>query len=171
MTSQHCLLISQRKVVKYFFVVVQSLSRFQLFATPCTIARQASLFPTMSQNLLKLVSIESVMLSNNLIFCCPPISFCLQSFPASESFPISWLSTSCGQSIRTPETILSMTIHGWFPLELTGLISCCPRDSQESSPTQQFESINSSTLRLHGPPLTFSHDYADICWQSDVSAF
>ena len=37
---------------------------------------------------------------------------------------------------------------------------CCPRDSQESSPTPQFESINSSTLSLlYGPPLTSVHDY------------
>ena len=57
---------------------------------------------------------------------------------------------------------------------------CCLRDSQESSPTPQFKSINSLALSLlYGPTLTFIHDYwknhsfdhMDFCWQSDVSAF
>ena len=48
---------------------VQSLSRVQLFATPWTVARQASLSITNSQSLLKLMSIESVMPSNHLILC------------------------------------------------------------------------------------------------------
>ena len=50
---------------------VQSLSRVQLFATPWTAARQASLSITNSQSLLRLMSIESVMPSNHLIHCCP----------------------------------------------------------------------------------------------------
>ena len=53
------------------FVVVQLLSCIQLFATPWTEARQASLPFTVSQSLLKLTSIESVMPSNHLILCCP----------------------------------------------------------------------------------------------------
>ena len=52
-------------------VVVQSLSRVQLFATPWTAACQSSLSFTISWNLLKLMSIESVMPSNHCIFCCP----------------------------------------------------------------------------------------------------
>ena len=52
---------------------VQSLSRVKLFATPWTAARQASLPITNSQSLLELMSIESVMPSNLLILCCPPL--------------------------------------------------------------------------------------------------
>ena len=57
---------------------------------------------------------------------------------------------------------------------------CSPRDSQESSPTLQFRSINSSVLSLlHSPSLASIHDYGknhsldltDLCWQSSVSAF
>ena len=57
---------------------------------------------------------------------------------------------------------------------------CCPRDSQESSPAQQFESISSSALCfLSGTILTYvyyywkhhSFNYMDICQQSNVSAF
>ena len=67
---------------------VQSFSRVQLFATSLIAAREASLFITNSRSSLKLMSIESVMLSNHLIlFCC--LSSCPQSFPASGSFPIS----------------------------------------------------------------------------------
>ena len=51
--------------------VVQSLSRVRLFATPWTAARQASLSFSISQSLLKLMSIESVMPSNHLILCHP----------------------------------------------------------------------------------------------------
>ena len=53
------------------FSSVQALSRVQLFATPWTAAHQASLSIINSQSLLKLMSIESVMPSNHLIFCCP----------------------------------------------------------------------------------------------------
>ena len=53
------------------FVIVQSLSYVQLFVTQWTAAHQASLSFTISQSLLKLMSIESVMPSNHLILCHP----------------------------------------------------------------------------------------------------
>ena len=55
----------------YQFSSVQSLSRVRLFATPWTAARQASLSITNSQSLLKLMPIESVMISNHLVLCRP----------------------------------------------------------------------------------------------------
>ena len=80
---------------------VQSLSCVQLFVTPGTAARQASLSITNSRNSPKPMSIESLVDG-----CYPTISSsvflfssCLQSFPASESFPMSPLFTSGGQSI------------------------------------------------------------------------
>ena len=51
------------------------------------------------------------------------LSFCLQSFSVSESFPVSWFFTSGGQSIRASASVLAMNIQGWFPLGLTGFIS------------------------------------------------
>ena len=54
-----------------FHLAVQSLSCVLLFATPWTAARQASLSFTVSQSLLKLMSIESMMPSNHLILCHP----------------------------------------------------------------------------------------------------
>ena len=56
---------------KTAFISVQSLSRVQLFATPWTAARQASLSITNSWSSRKLTSIESVMPSSHLILCCP----------------------------------------------------------------------------------------------------
>ena len=53
------------------FSLVQSLNRVSLFVTPWTAAFQASLSFTYSQNLIKFMSIESVMLSNHFILCCP----------------------------------------------------------------------------------------------------
>ena len=89
-----------------------------LFETPWTAARQASLYFTISQSLLKFMSIEWMMLSNHLILCYP-LLLCLQSFLAWGSFPMSWLFTSGGQSA----SVLPLTIQGWFPSRLTSLIS------------------------------------------------
>ena len=52
-------------------VLFQSLSRVQLFVNPWTAAHQASLSFTIAQSLLKLMSIESMMLSKHLILCRP----------------------------------------------------------------------------------------------------
>ena len=87
--------------------------------------------------------------------------FCLSSFPAPRSFPMNRLFTSGGQSIEASASapVLPMNIQSWFLLGLTGLI-LLSRESQESSPAPQFESINSSALSLlYGPPLTSVHDY------------
>ena len=93
--------------------------------SPRTAARQDSLSFTISWSLLKLMSIESVMLSNHLFFLCCPFSYCLQSFPASGSFLMSQLLAWGGQSIGASAlaSVLPMNIHCWFPLGLTDLIS------------------------------------------------
>ena len=59
------------KFEKYFDVFIQFVSRVRLFTTPWTAARQAPLSSTISQSLLKLMSIESVMPSSHLILCHP----------------------------------------------------------------------------------------------------
>ena len=61
--------------LNYFaFVVAQSLSHVWLFAPPWTVARQASLSSTISWSLLRFLPIESVMISNHIIICCPLLS-------------------------------------------------------------------------------------------------
>ena len=114
----------RRPLVTSTFVVVQSLNCVWLSATPWIAAHQASLSLTISWNLLKLTSIESVMPSNHFILC-GPFSSCLQSFPASESFPMSQPFASGGQNIgaSASTSVLPMNIQIWFPLGLIGLIS------------------------------------------------
>ena len=107
--------------------VVNQFSQFSdvwLFATPWTAACQDSLSISNSQSLLKLISIESVMPSNHFILYVL-FSSCLQSFPASGSFPMSQFFPSGGQSIRATASasVLPMNIQEWFPLEWAGWFS------------------------------------------------
>ena len=111
-----------------------------------------------------------------------PFSPCPQIFPASGSFQMSQLFAWGGQSIGVSASAsdLPMNTQDWSLLGWTVGSPCSPRDSQESSPTPQFKSINSSVLSFpHSPTLTSVHDYwrnhsfdyMDLCWQSNVSAF
>ena len=113
---QNLIVTCSLKFVIIFIIIcqsVQSLSHVWLFVTLRTVACLASLSMTNSQSLLKVMSIELVMPSNHLILCCP-FSFCLQSFPASGSFPTSWPFTSGGQSIgaSASASVLPMNIQG-----------------------------------------------------------
>ena len=120
-------------------------------------------------------------------WCHPPISSSVvpfsghQSFPASGSFPISWLFASSGQSIGVSASVsvLPMNIQDWFLLGLTGLILQSKGLSRVFSSTQ-FKSINSLVLSLlYSPTLTSMHDHwknhsfgqMNFCWQSKISAF
>ena len=104
---------------------------------------------------------------------------CLRSFPASGYFPMRQLCASGGQSTRASASasVLPMNNQGWFPSGNQDWLvwpPWCPRDSQESSPVPQFESINSSVFSLlYGPTLTSvrdywknpNFDYMDLCQQ------
>ena len=144
-----------------FVAVVQSLSHVWFFVMPRTEACQASLSFTISWSLLKLLSIDLVIPSNNLILC--HLLLLLPSFSASGSFPMSQLFKTSRQSIGASASlsVLPMNIQNWFPLGLTDLTPCYSRDSQKSSLTPQFKSISSSVLNfiLYCPTLTSIHDY------------
>ena len=105
-------------------IVVQSLCCVQLFATLWTAAHQAFLSFTISQRLLKLMSIESVMPSNRFILC-RPFLLLPSIFPSISGFPMSWLFLSGGQSIGAlaSASVFPMNIQDRFPLGWTGLIS------------------------------------------------
>ena len=90
-----CYIILSRAAVH--FSSVQSLSHIQLFATPWTTAHQVSLSITNSQSLLRLMSIESVMLSNHLILC-RPLLLLPSIFPGIRVF-----STESALHIRWPK--------------------------------------------------------------------
>ena len=147
---------------------------------PMDCSTPGSLSFTVSQNLLKFMSIELVMPYNYLILCYPLI-LTPSIFPSIRVF-----SNESALLIMWPK-YWSFSIS--LSNEYSGLISfridwlkgpCSPRDSQEFSPTPQFKSISSSVLSfLYSPTLTSVHDYwkhhsfdyTDLCWQSDVSTF
>ena len=164
--------------------VVQLPSCVRLFATPWTAARQACLSFTISQSLLKFMSIVSVMLSNHLILCHPlllPSIFSQQSFPADLSsepairvrWPKYWsfsfsISPSSGYS-----GLISFSVN-WFDLLVV-------QETLES--LLQHHSLKASVLRHSAffmvqpshPDMTTgksdSFDYMDLCGQNYVFAF
>ena len=142
--------------------MISSVAQSCLFATPWTMARQASLSITNSWSLLQLMSIESVMPSNHLILCRPRLLLA-STFPSIRVF-----SNDSDLRIRCPK-YWSFSFSISPSNKYSGLISfsdgligspCSPRDSQESSPIPQFTSINCLVFSLlYGSTLTFIHDY------------
>ena len=126
-----------------------SLSCVWLFETSWAAAHQVSLSITNSRSLLKLLSIESVMPSSHLTLCRPlllPSIIPNITVFSNESVPL----------IRWPK-YWSFNFSISPSNEYSGLVGspCSPRDSQESSPTPQFKSINSLVLRLlYSPAVT-----------------
>ena len=102
----------QEKRLRLLCRLVQLLSRVWLFVTPWTAGPE-----TISWSLLKLVSIESGVPSNHSSSVVPFTS-CLQSFPASGSFPVSQFFASGGQSIKPSASVsvLPMDIQDWWLL-------------------------------------------------------
>ena len=107
-----------------------------------------------------------------------PFSSHPQSFPASGSFPMSWLFASGGRSIgaSAAASVLPMNIQGWFPSGLTGLISLQSKGlSRVFSSTTIWKHQFFSTQPFYSPTLTSVHDYwknhswdhMDLCGQSD----
>ena len=160
--------------------VVQLLSCVRLFATPWTAACQASLSFTISQSLLKFMSIESVMPSNRLILCCP-LLLLPSIFPSIRVSLMSQLFASSGQSIGvSASSVLPMNIQGQFPSGLTGLISLQSKGLSGvfcNSTVQKHQFFGAqlslwSNSHIHTWLLgNHSFDYMDLCWQSNISAF
>ena len=144
------------------FSSVQSLSCVWLFATPWITAHQAFLSITNSQSSLRLMSIESVMPSSHLIlgrplFLLPPIPPNIRVFPNESSLRMRWPNYWSFSFSNIPSKehpgLISFRMDSFGP-------PCSPRDSQESSPTPQFKSINSLALSfLHSPTLTSIYDH------------
>ena len=126
-----------------------------LSATPRTAAHQASLSISNSQSLLKLMSIQSVIPAKHLILCRPllrPSIFPSIRIFSNESvlrtrWPKDW---SFGFSISPSNEYSGLICFRMDWLDLP----CSPRNSQESSPTPQFKSINSLVLSLLYGPLS-----------------
>ena len=108
------------------------------------------------------------------IACSATLLFCLQSFPASGSFPVSPLFASGGQSIgaSASASVLLMNIQNWFPLGLAGLISLqskgLSRDYNTTVEKHNFfgtqPSLWSSSFIQHDYWKNHSFDETDLCW-------
>ena len=145
------------------------------FETSWTAARQAFLSFSVSQSLLRLMSIELMMPSNHPIFHCP-LLLIPSIFPTIRVFSNSQLFTSNGRStgVSVSPSVLPMNIQGWFPLELTGLISLQAKElsrvfsntmvqkhqfKNKNNNNKKTKSINSSALSLlYSPTLTSIHE-------------
>ena len=112
------------------FSLVQSLSCIQLFVTPWTAAHQASLSITNSWNLLKLMSINSVMPFNRLILCYP-LLLLLSIFPSIRVFsnesvlhikwPKYWSFSFSISPSNEYSGLISFRMTGWISLRSKGL--------------------------------------------------
>ena len=140
---------------------VQSLSCVRLFVTPWIAAHQASLSITNSRSSLKLTSIkyDAIQPSHPLLSPSPPAPN-----PSQHQSLFQWVNSSH----QVAKVLQFQLQHESFKWTLKtdflqdGLVGspCSPRDSQESSPTPCFKSINSLVLSfLHCPTLTSIHDY------------
>ena len=123
-----CKLETEVILVIYFclflniFAIVQSLSHVWFLVTPWTTAHQAPLSSTISQSLLKFLSVELVMLSNHLILCLPHLLPSI--FPSLRVFSNESVFCISGQGIgaSVSAAVLQMDIQDWLPLGLTGLM-------------------------------------------------
>ena len=128
-------------------------------ATTRTTAHQASLSITNFRSLLKLMSVKSVMSSSadagDTISSVVSFFSCLQSFPASGSFPVSQFFKSGGQStgVSGSASVLPMNIQDWFPLRLSGLISLQSKGLSRVFSNNTVQSINSSALSFLYSPI------------------
>ena len=125
--------------------------------------RQASLSINNSQNLLKLMSLQSVMPSSHLIPCCtlfllPSIFPSIRVFSNESALHIRWPKYWSFIFSISPSNEYSGLIS--FRMDWLDLLAVQGTHSQESSPTPQFKSINSSAISLlHSPTLTSIHDH------------
>ncbi|KAB0345975.1 hypothetical protein FD755_024373 [Muntiacus reevesi] len=142
------------------FSSVQLLNHVQLFATPWSVAHQASLSITNSKSLLKLMSMESVMPSNHLILCCP-LLLLPSVFPSIRVF--------------SNESVLRIRWSKYWSFSF----SICP--SNEYSELIFFRMDWFDLLALQGTLKRLLQHHSsktsifccstDLCWQSNVSTF
>ena len=152
---------NKEKIQPLFSQSVQSLSHVQLFATPWTAARQASLSITNSRNLLKLMP-SSLCCHPAISSSVVPFSFHHQSFPASGSFPMSQFFSSGGQSIgvSASASVPPMNTQDGSPLGWTGWISLQSKGlSRVFSNTTVQKHQYSALSFLYCPTLTSIHDH------------
>ena len=162
-------------------VVVLSLSRVWLFVTPWTAACQASLSFTVSQSLLKLMSIELMMPSNHFILCCPlllpSVISSIRVFSSESALLIRWPKYCSYSFSNSPSNEYSGPISfriDWLDLfAIQGTLKSLLQ--QHNSKPSILQHSDLFMVQLSHPYMSaeknYGFDYMDLCWQSDVSAF
>ena len=163
---------------------IQSLSHVWLFATPWTAACQASLSIENSCSLLKLMTIELVMPSNNLILCCEshPLLLPPSIFPSISVFShgsvllISWPEyCSFSFSINSSNEYSGLISFRMNWLDLLAIQGTLKSLLQYHSSKHQFFGTQLSLWSNSHPYMTTGKTIAltklDFCWQSNISAF
>ena len=180
-TSTHSTILAWRIPLSlhYCIVVVQSLSRVWLLATPLTAAHQAPLSFTVSQSLLKFMSIESVMLSNHPILCCPllllPSIFPIIGVFSNElTLHFRWLKYwSFNFSPCNEYSGLISFKNDWFDLlAVQGIIKSLLQ--HHSSKASILWHSGFFMIQLSHPYMTTTKTIAlttELCQQCDISAF
>jgi len=171
-------------ICKIYVIIVQSLSSVWLFATPWTAACQTSWSFIISQRVLKLMSIESVMPANCCLLCClilcclllllPSIFPSIRVFSNESAFCIRCVGVSASA------LVCPVNIQSWFPLGSTGLISLQSEGlSRVFSNTtvwrHQFFVLSlfycGNLTSVHDYWKNHSFDYTDLCQSSNISTF
>ena len=171
----------QRTEVIGKIVVVQSLTCVRRFVTPWTAARQASLSFSISRNLLRLMSIESMMPSNYFFFCCPLLLLpsilpSIRVFSNESVLHIRWPNYWSFSFSISPSNEYSGLISfriDWF--DLLAVQGTLKIFSSTTVQKHQFfgaqSDINSHLYMTTEKNHNFDYDYTDLCWQSNVSSF
>ena len=175
------LVYQRNRDITLSFVVVQSLSHVQLFATWWTAARQTSQSFTISQSLFKLMSIESVMPSIHLVFChplllLPSIFPSIRVFSNESALHISWPKYWSFSFSISPSSeysgLISFRIDYLISLQSKGLsrvFSNTTIEKHQFFGTQPFLWSNSHIIHDYWKNHSFGE--MDLCRQSNVSAF
>ena len=162
MSLGNCKLKQQWDTIAHLFSSVQSLSLVRPFTTPWTAARQASLSFTISQSLLKLMTIESMMPSNHRILChllllLPSIFPIIRVFSNESTVRIRWTKYWSLSFTISPSNEQSGLIS--FRIDWLDLLAL-----QGTLKSLQIHSSKASILRLSAHPLLLSHfSHASIC--------
>ena len=148
---------SGREHLALWFFVVQWLSHVRLFVTQWTAARQASLSFTISQSLLKFISINLVTPSKHLILCCPLLLLSsifpsIRVFSNELAFPMVgkyWSSSFSNSSSNEYSGLISIRIYWFHHLVVQGILKSI----------LQYHSLKASILRLFSLLYGLSHLY------------
>ena len=172
--------VFQHVALNFIVAVGQSLSHVQILLIPWMASRWVFLSFIISWNLLKLMSIESVMPSNHLTLCCtlllPSIFLSITVFSNEFVLPIKWPKDwSFNFSISPFNEYIGFISYrfDWFdPLAVQGILRSLFRYHSLKASILQLSLLYSTTLTsVHDYCKNHSLDYMDLCQQSDVSAF